>query len=209
MVKSHKAERVNPQDEETEAPLPGEAGLQTVDLATLIIKGEYRFKLEDGSKFDNVSADLELRPFPWMLIEADTTYQTRTRDFETFNLDIYADIGEQWKVGFGHRYRQNHRTESTIDINYKLNDLWQFGVYERFMWKGFPHTAKKINDLREQEYYIRRDLHCWIGEIIFSEDVDEGNTIWVVFRLKAFPEMPLEFQNSFHAPKLYSQEAIR
>jgi len=69
------------------------------------------------------------------------------------------------------------------------------------MLKGIVDGSKKINDVRVQEYRIVRDLHCWTSEILYNVSRDVGESIYIVFRLKAFPELPLEFDTEYHRPK--------
>ena len=52
----------------------------------------------------------------------------------------------------------------------------------------------------EQEYVIYKDLHCWLAEL--SLEIRDGSfSTWLVFRLKAFPEIPIGlFKTSYHRP---------
>jgi hypothetical protein len=59
--------------------------------------------------------------------------------------------------------------------------------------------------LKEQEYALTRDLHEWQMDINFNEKRAEGNEIWLVFTLKAFPEMALDLGTSFNKRKAGSQ----
>ena len=61
------------------------------------------------------------------------------------------------------------------------------------------------NLVKEQEYTLTRDLHCWEMDINFNETRDEGSEIWLVFRLKAFPEMGFDLGTSFNRRKTGSQ----
>jgi LPS-assembly protein len=178
-----------------------------VDLATLILSTNYDFKLENGSTFSNITADLELFPYNWLRIESDASYNPHTRDFETVNLDLYADGGDKWKLGFGSRYVQNTSTELTAEFSWRLSPKWRVSAYQRFMIKGYPYGIKKINDFREQELRVSRDLHCWVADLIYN--VSEGVNVWLVFRLKAFPEEPIEMGISYHQPKPGTQQPIR
>ncbi len=65
---------------------------------------------------------------------------------------------------------------------------WQLGLGHRY-----DFTDK---EMEEKEYSLQRDLHCWIGEV--TVNIKDTVTIWVVFRLKAFPEIPFEFKTSYH-----------
>jgi hypothetical protein len=68
---------------------------------------------------------------------------------------------------------------------------------------GHDPTLKR--GLREQEYTVSRDLHCWVWDITYNVKRGHGESIWFVFRLKAFPELEFEFNQSYHEPKPGSQ----
>jgi len=182
-----------------------EERFEAVDLACLLISTHYDYRLPSGSKFSDVNFDFEFTPFNWLTLEFDTAYDHRQDRFKTFNLDIYVDREDKWKCGLGYRYAHESHSEATFELSFKPTPLWKVGIYERFMFKGYPHGKKKIYALREQQYRIVRDLHCWTSEILYTVSRGEGESIYLVFRLKAFPELPLEFGKSYHRPKAGSQ----
>ena len=182
---------------------------EAVDLARLLISTSYDYRLPSGSKFSDINFDFEFTPFNWLTLEFDTVYDHLQDRFTTFNLDIYADQGDKWRCGLGYRYAHENHSEATFELSFKPTPLWKLGIYQRFMFKGYPYVKKKINDLRVQEYRIVRDLHCWTSEIIYNVTRGEGESIYLVFRLKAFPELPLEFGTSYHRPKPGSYNPIR
>ena len=86
----------------------------------------------------------------------------------------------------------------TAELNYVLNPKWKFKIYERF---DINHGLQK-----EQEFTVTRDLHCWEMDISFNEKRGQGSEIWMVFRLKAFPDMAIDlFGTSFNRRKAGSQ----
>ena len=180
-----------------------------IDLARLTVSTNYDYRLPGGSKFSDVNFDFEFTPFNWMTIEFDTAYDHLQDRFKTFNLDIYAEKEDKWKCGFGYRYGHESYSEATFEVSFKPTPLWKLGIYERFMFKGYPNNLKKVYDLREQEYRLVRDLHCWTAETIYNVSRGEGESIYFVLRLKAFPEMPFEFDRRYHRPKPGSQSPIR
>jgi len=180
--------------------------LQSVDLARLTISTNYDYRLPSGSKFSDINFDFEFAPFNWLTLEFDSAYDHIDDRFQTLNFDIYAAKEDRWKCGLGYRYAHESHSEATFEASWKPTPLWKLGIYQRFMFKGYPYSSKKINDSRIQEYRIVRDLHCWTSEILYTVSRGEGESVYVVFRLKAFPEMPLEFGSSYHAPKEGSQD---
>jgi hypothetical protein len=192
-----------------ETNFEGELVQETVDLARLLISTDYDYRLPSGSKFSDINFDFEFTPFNWLTLEFDTSYDHLEDRFQTFNLDIYADQGDKWRGGFGYRYAHNNHSETIVEVSFKPSPLWRIGIYERFMFKGFPNGRKKIYDLREQEYRLMHNLHCWTSEIIYNVSRGEGESIYFVLRLNAFPDVPLEFGKSYHRPKPGSQNPVR
>ena len=186
-----------------------EERLEAVDLASLLISTSYDYRRPGGSRFSDISFDFEFTPFNWLTLEFDTSYDHLEDRFKSFNLDIWADKGDKWTCGFGYRYAHEDHSEATFEIDFKPTPLWKLGIYQRFMFKGYPYTNKKINDLSVQEYRIVHDLHCWTQEIVYNVTRSEGESIYIVFRLKAFPQLPLEFETGYHRPKPGSQSRIR
>ncbi len=172
----------------------------SVDLLRFILSTDYLFKHDpEGSRFDHITSDLEIKPYNWMTFSGDSSYDTRTETLQTVNFDIFADGGDNWYVGFGRRFQRKSSNEVTGEFAYRINPKWKFRVYERF-------DSRKGN-FTEQEYTIIRDLHCWEMEINYNTTPGLGNSIWLIFRIKAFPKMGLEFQNAFHQRKFGSQSS--
>jgi len=187
---------------------------KTVNLADLRISTVYNIKPKTatgktGSSLQDIVFDLDFWPYSWMSIVSDVTYtHSGLRDSANYNrisnanLDINFSLGEGRSVGFGQRYQRKGGKELTFSTQWRINPKWRFGVYERFQ---FADIAGYPGGLREQEYSIVRDLHCWSTEITYNIKKDEGHSIWLVFRLKAFPENEFGFNQTYHAPKSGSQ----
>jgi hypothetical protein len=176
-------------------------GGSSVDLLRLMGSSNYLFKPKGskGSYFDTVTADLELTPYSWLKATADSTYDVRTRRMLAIDFDISASGGDDWYVGFGRRFERKSANEITGEFAYRINPKWKFRVYERY--------DSRNNNFKEQEYSIIRDLHCWEMEMNFNTTAGLGNSIWLIFRIKAFPEMGFEIENRFHARKFGSQSS--
>jgi len=175
-----------------------DAKKKTVDFATLLITTDYRLKPKggNGSSFSDFIFDLELLPYSWLRIESDATYDHFSDSFRTANFDAYADLGKERTFGIGHRYERKGGKELTSELNWRLTPLWRFKVYERYQF-----AAARNQGLKQQEYTIARDLHCWEVELTYSVNRGHGETVWLVFRLKAFPELEFDFNRSYHQPK--------
>lgn len=86
----------------------------------------------------------------------------------------------------------------TGEILFDLIKGWSFKVYQRLQFKG-------NSLLKEQNYVVSKELHCWILDVNYNVLRERGETIWLVLRLKAFPEMSIDYNQNYHDPKPLSQ----
>ncbi len=186
---------------------------QSVDLVDFNITNTYLFKPKTGTKRGSSLSDfifkLKVLPYSWMAINGDATYKhsgsSSDRDYNRFidaNYDINFSLGTERSFGVGQRYQRKGSNEITCGLDWRINPKWKFSVYERYE-RGHDPTVKR--GLREQQYIISRDLHCWTMDLTYDEKRGFGNTIWLVFRLKAFPELQFGLDQSYHQPKPGSQ----
>ena len=180
-------------------------GWKSVDLVRFIISTDYlyRFKkgnldFQGGGKFSDIRYELEIRPYDWLFIKTDIT--TNMKDYslrdavKSANTDIIYDLGEKFSFGMGHRFENSVDGSTslfTMEMDYKINDEWAFRVYERF------DTYDR--HWEEQEYTIYKDLHCWTAEFTCNFK-DDNFAFWVVFRLKAFPDVPIGLKRTYRRP---------
>lgn len=114
-----------------------------------------------------------------------------------------------WFVGIGWRYSRNISSQLTTEADFALGKKWRMGLFQAFDVKRFvtetqvtgPVTVKKIHDTSEYQYRLMRDLHEWTVELVVGHQRSQGESILLLFRLKAAPEMPLEYERSYHRPK--------
>jgi len=50
------------------------------------------------------------------------------------------------------------------------------------------------------EYVLTRDMHEWEMDLGIDQQEGQGSTFYVLFRLKAFPDMKLDMLQSNFAP---------
>jgi len=170
--------------------------MDTIELARLLVTTDYLFKVEQGSEFTDFDAELELRPYRWLYMESDLTYDHTKAKIEKAGWDLIAKDPrpeDKWRFSIGQRYELEHSSQLTSELSYKLSPKWRVRVYERFQFKE--------NSLKEQEYSITRDLHCWDAEFLFNARKPEEKTFWFILRLKAFPNIPIKASTSYHKPK--------
>lgn len=113
----------------------------------------------------------------------------------------------QWYLGFGHRYSHNNKTEGVIQYDRRVGEKWEINTFHRLTWKEVAGGTKRFNHLREFQYSLRRDLHDWVGELVYRVDREFGEELFLTFTLKAFPDLPIELEDSYHQPKVGSQNS--
>lgn len=113
----------------------------------------------------------------------------------------------QWYMGLGHRYSPNDKTEDVLELDWRPSDKWEIGTFNRYTWKEVAGGHKRFNNLREYQYTLRRDLHDWIGQLVYRVDREFGEEIYLTMTLKAYPSLPIEMSESYHQPKIGSQSS--
>ena len=127
----------------------------------------------------------------------DSEYSAQEDRLKTANFDLYINNDDRWKVSLGKRYNRDADDQITSHLEYRINAKWFIRVYERFdLDKGI---------LKEQEYVLTRDLHAWEMDISYNETRGEGSEIWVVYTLKAHPDLAFDFGTSFNKRKAGTQ----
>ncbi|MFA5068872.1 MAG: hypothetical protein WC300_03030 [Candidatus Omnitrophota bacterium] len=181
---------------------------QTIDLAMLLINTTYDFNNNSGSRFGDFTSKLELRPYGWLTIASDAVIDSHQRFhhewLKQINNNIDFNFGKKASLGVGHSYQagaNNLIAQAKLDL---LPGL-RLSVYQDLDFLATRNSEKQIRSLKEQEYVITKDLHCWEMDIRFNVTRDSGQEIMLIFRLKAFPDVPFEFGKSYHRPKGGSQ----
>ncbi len=169
---------------------------ESVDLFSFLTKVDFYPRKEEGTKdFSDIMFDLYANPSSKFSLDADSRYDPYTRDFETVNTGL-TTRGEKWSLRLGHRYLQNSSCQLTTYLTYDISPKWKIAAYERFDFKKMVSGEKKINEFDEREYVLTRDLHCWLADICYKRERSKGWEVWVIFRLKAFPEIPFELMRT-------------
>ncbi len=169
----------------------------SVDLARFIVSTDYLLRMERESfKFENLKMELELKPYSWLYIDSDMEIVPKNQSLGRASVEASFRPSGNFRLDMGYRYEKlapEPRNQLTLDVSYRLNKNWKFGLYERFnLEKG---------DIEEQQISILRDLHCWEVEIVYDvEGADffkDEFTIWFAFKIKAFPDLQLGMSRSF------------
>ncbi|MFH1857779.1 MAG: LPS assembly protein LptD [Candidatus Omnitrophota bacterium] len=172
----------------------GDGEKAVVDFVDFVLTSNYDFKSGGEGKLVDVGETLEFRPSPFWGAVLESTYGIEQRDFTETNLDFFVFEKESWRLDLLHRYEKGVSNQLTTKCSFQVHPLWKIELYERYeIDKG---------QFEEEEIVLTRDLHCMEGALGFNvrdtEDLERPESefsVYVAFRLKAFPEGPLEFGN--------------
>jgi len=177
-----------------------------VDLGYFRTTIDYSFKSEMGGRWENLKGDLELTPYDWLYLEADYNYNPKAKEFEIINLDSVLKR-EKYEFGVGHRYQQESSSLATAQFKYYINredENWK----KRWVIDTYCRFEAKTKEWEEIQIRLTKDLHCWLADFIYNyrdsqgTESEENHTFYIVFRLKAFPKIPIKlFETSYEEPK--------
>ncbi|HPL83086.1 MAG TPA: hypothetical protein PLJ15_02315, partial [Candidatus Omnitrophota bacterium] len=166
-----------------------------------------------GASFSDIFVKYKILPYSWLRIEGDLTYKRSgvpgDRDYDNYNhfsnvnYDVIFDLAPGRSFGIGQRYERKEGNQITGSFNWKINPKWKFAIYQRYNIKSYidsTNTFIKKGSL-EQEFTISRDLHCWEVDLTLNNKRNDGAGIFLVFRLKAFPELELSLNQSYNKPE--------
>lgn len=167
---------------------------QVVDLLRALVTTNFGLKGTTGHRgFNPYDLLVDFNPTNWLTFHNDTEYDFHADHVNSANFD--GEIhGAGWSFSLGSRYARKQGDQITTEWDYTINPKWKFKIYDSFpltyALDGNPTSA------REVEYVLTRDLHEW--EVDFSVDSLEkqGTTFYVLFRLKALPNMKLNFASA-------------
>lgn len=160
------------------------------------------------SRFETINADI--------LAAARRKTDTESRILEgsigkhEYNRDESGFRGVPWGVGLGWRYQRNTSAQLVVETEFDLDPKWRVGIYQGFDVKRFvtevssngnTRIVKRIYESPDFSYRLRRDLHEWTAELVFNYARGEGRAVMLLFRLKDFPDLPLDFQRHYRRPK--------
>ncbi len=147
-------------------------------------------------RLQNVGIDAELRPYSWMGIIGDATYDTELRHVQTANADFYL-TRDNVSLSLGQQYLRNESTQTTASLRWKINPEWELKLYERYEFK------ERLS--KEFEVTVSKAFSCIIVDATYSHRDEDGDAFFFAFRLTAFPESSFRLRQSYNRPKAAPQ----
>ena len=155
-----------------------------------------KFDLEKEGKFDNLKFDLEISPYSWLYFDGEVEITPKNQAIENMLIEISVRPDDDFHFDMAYLYDKladTPKNKLLFDVGYKLNEKWRLGLYERFDLHDL--------DVEEQRLSVTRDLHCWEVDVSValkgSNFLEDELTVWVAFRLKAFPDLQLGLDRSY------------
>ncbi|MBL7071694.1 MAG: LPS-assembly protein LptD [Candidatus Omnitrophica bacterium] len=177
-----------------------DGGFDTHDLVTFIADTDFIIRDEKDNDFelsDIVEHYLEISPYDWMSVYFDAIVHRRKKRIDVFNADLNIRESEDTEFSVGYRYEKHENSQVTAYWTNHINrhdwkKHWAFEIYERY--------EIQEKQFQEQQYTLIKDLHCWTAEMTCRVKEQRDFTFWVIFRLKAFPDMPFYFRTTYQGP---------
>jgi len=177
---------------------------QIVDLLRYLITTNYGLKGTTGRRaFNPFDSVLDLNPTGWLTFHNDNEFDYHAGHWNSKNFDGTVH-GKDWSFGLGSRWARQEGEQVTAELDYIINPKWKLKLYDSFpLTKA---TDGNTPSAGEKEIVITRDLHEWEVDVSVDQQQGHGTTFYVLFRLKALPNMKLNLvSTSFQASKPGSQ----
>jgi LPS-assembly protein len=173
---------------QTKWQIPGKETLEEVNLVSLRNSVNY-YPQTDDDQFSNITSSLMVKPKRWLNLGLDTSYNPHRGNFEIVNTRAET-ARDRWSLALSSRYTketddQDAFHEGILEASYEISPKWTINAFERFDFNE--------GELAEYQYRLTRDLHCWTADLSYHYEKERGSTIWLIFRTKAFPEIPVGF----------------
>ena len=162
---------------------------QAVDLLRALITTNFGLKGTTGHRgFNPYDAIIDFDPTDWLTFHNDDEYDFHEDHVNYANFDTVLHH-DRWSVSLGSRYTRQQGDQFTTEFDYIINPKWKFKIYNTYpITKA---TDGNTTSATENEYVITRDLHEWEMDLSVDQQQGHGSTFYVLFRLKAFPDLKL------------------
>lgn len=177
---------------------------QIVDLLRVLTTVNYGLKSTTGHRgFNPYDTIVDFHPTGWLTFHNDNEYDFHAGHFNSDNFDTEFH-GTGWSFSVGSRYTRHQGDQLTTEVDYIINPKWKFKVFNSYpLTKA---TNGNTTSARVNEYVLTRDLHEWEMDMAMNQTQGQGTTFYVLFRLKAFPNLKFNLlQSSFSASRPGSQ----
>jgi len=167
---------------------------QIVDLLRLLITTNYGLRATTGRRaFNPFDSVLDFNPTNWFTFHNENEFDYHFGHWNSENFDGTVH-GKGWNFSLGSRWARYQSQQVTTQLEYTINPKWKFRVYNSFPLTQATHG--NATTARENEYILTRDLHEWEMDISVDSIEKQGTTFYLLFRLKAFPDIKLNLADT-------------
>jgi len=134
-----------------------------------------------GESWGDLHHDLEIRPSRSFWVDVDVAWDVGDTELSEFNTQMTVFSEDVWLQSLEYRYRNDDESHLVAVQSYeKLTELWWLEVYDRYNLDN--------GDNEEMEVAVSHDLRTWVLTLAYRK-LDDDNQYWLMFNLKAYPEM--------------------
>ncbi|MBF0570933.1 MAG: LPS-assembly protein LptD [Candidatus Omnitrophica bacterium] len=170
---------------------------QVVDLLRYLVTVNYGLKGTTGHRgFDPYDTLLDFNPTNWLTLHNDNEYDFHAGHWNAENFDGVIHVNG-WSFSLGNRYTRDEGDQLTTEWDYTINPKWKFKIYNSF---PLTQATQGATGARDNQYILTRDLHEWEMDLGIDRMEGQGSTFYVMFRLKLFPDMKMNFFRSTFQP---------
>ncbi len=125
--------------------------------------------------------DIEIRPSNTFWIDVEIEWDGRDTELREFNTPLTNFDEDRWLQSLEYIFRDEDDTSLVAFQTWeKLSELWWVEGYVRYNFD--------TSDAEETEVAFTHDLRTWTVTLAYRA-LDDDDQIWVMFNLKAYPEM--------------------
>jgi len=166
---------------------------QIVDLLRALVTTNFGLKGTTGHRgFNPYDAQIDFDPTNWLTFHNTDEYDFHAGHFDFINFDSGVHF-KGWAFDVGSLYAHHQGQQMTTQLSYRINPKWAFSIYNRFQ---VSKPTVGLSSGAENSYILTRDMHEWEMELSLDQQQGHGSTFFVLFRLKAMPNMKLNLLSS-------------
>jgi hypothetical protein len=176
------------------------------------IQDGYGIQDRDGALGD-IGLRGTLRPTDFFTVIAEAVADAENNQINFAKTGIQYGDPNDWTVGLGYNYIASHTNRPAYSLGSSVDSygpagfpmVYNFGesqfVTANWNWMIKPSIGLKVgymvaydimeNRIARQGIMLQRDLHCWTGALQAVLDSDNQLGFFVVFTLKAYPQVKM------------------
>jgi lipopolysaccharide assembly outer membrane protein LptD (OstA) len=158
--------------------------------------------IDNRQRLGPLVTELRYRPIRTLYLWARHDYDLYKEKTNTLQGSANVDVEDHWYIRETLKYAKPVSGElKKIDIintmGIEFLKKWKF---EMSLRSNYYTDLREFSNLKEQEYSVTRDLHCWESKFLVKiRELEPGHNeqeAWVFFSIKALPGQKIKLHNS-------------